>query len=200
MTDNTLATVGTPFALRALVPVSVGCLTVNLYPVIDHTMLVHERAHAFQLHKTALASQALDLRVMLNALGDQLKLSTSAKGIIKEWFWFFQDCWFDFCLLQILSFHNDAGSQVNNTTTDADPAVLLPVQNSTLNECRKAIKFVCVQLTLNYRQLANVNPPGPPVLKATYYIKLPLSLHGLTNSNNHIIAFLRSVVPMTSVC
>ncbi len=31
--------------------------------------------------------------------------------------------------------------------------------------------------------LANVNPPGPTGLQATYYIKLPLTLHALVNGN-----------------
>jgi hypothetical protein len=127
---------------------------------------------------------------MLDALGAQLNLSVSVEGMIVEWLWFFQDSWFNFRLLHILSFHNNAGGQVNDTTTDADPAVLLPVQNGTLDECRKAIKFVCVQVTLNYRQLVNVNPPGPTVLKATYCIKLLLSLHGLTNGKNQHYSLL----------
>jgi hypothetical protein len=114
----------------------------NLYPVIDTTMLVHERAHTFQINKTALSLQALNLRVMLDALGAQLTLSASVKGMIKEWLQFFQDSWFDFSLLQILSFHNDADGQVNDTTTVADPAILLPLQDGLVNDCRKAIKFV----------------------------------------------------------
>jgi hypothetical protein len=191
MIDNTQATVGTPFAPWALVPVLVGRATVNLHPIINHTMMVHECAHAFQVNKTALATQALNLRVMLNALGAQLNLNASVEGMIEEWLWFFQDSWFDFHLLQILSFlHNNAGGQVDDTLTNANPAVLLPVQNGTLDECHKAIKLVCVQLTLNYRQLANVNPPGPTVLKATFYIELPLSLHGLTNGNNQRYSLL----------
>ena len=66
---------------------------------------------------------------MLDALRAQLNLSASVKGRIKEWLWFFQDSWFDFSLLQILSFHNNAGGQVNDTTTAADPAILLPLQD-----------------------------------------------------------------------
>jgi hypothetical protein len=73
---------------------------------------------------------------------------------------------------------------------DANPAVLLPVQNGILDECRKTIKFICVQLTLNYQQLANVNPPRPTVLKALYYIELALFLHGLTNGNNQHYSLL----------
>jgi hypothetical protein len=108
--------------------------------------------------------QALNLRVMLDALGAQLNLSASVEGMIKEWLWFFQDSWFDFSLLQILSFYNDTGGQVNNTMTVTNPAILLPLQDGPINDCHKAIKFVRVQLNLNYAALANVNPPGPTVL------------------------------------
>ncbi len=38
-----------------------------------------------------------------------------------------------------------------------------------------------MQLNLNYAALANVNLPGPMVLRATYYIKLPLTLRALVN-------------------
>ncbi len=40
-----------------------------------------------------------------------------------------------------------------------------------------------MQLNLNYAALANVNPPGPTVLRATYYIELPLHLRALVNGN-----------------
>ncbi len=45
-----------------------------------------------------------------------------------------------------------------------NPAILLPLQDGPINDCHKAIKFVQVQLNLNYAVLANVNPPGPTVL------------------------------------
>jgi hypothetical protein len=64
---------------------------VNFYPIINTTLLVHERAHAFQINKTALSLQALNLPVMLDTLGAQLNLSASIEGMIKEWLWFFQD-------------------------------------------------------------------------------------------------------------
>ena len=181
MTDATQAVVGTSFAPKTLVPVSVGRTTVNLYPVVDTTMQVHERAHAFQINKTALSLQAIELRVMLDALGAQLNLSASVEGMIEEWLRFFQDSWFDFSLLQILSFHNNAGGQVNDTTTATDRAILLPLQEWPIADCRKPIKFVQVQLNLNYAVLANVNPPSPAVLRATYYIELLLTLCALTN-------------------
>jgi hypothetical protein len=54
-------------------------------------MLVQECMHALQINKTALLLQALNLHVMLDALGAQLNLSASIEGMIKEWLWFFQD-------------------------------------------------------------------------------------------------------------
>ncbi len=142
MTDAAQAIVGTSFAPKTLVPVSVGRTTVNLYPVVDTMMLVHECTHAFQINKTALLLQALNLRVMLDALGAQLNLNASVKGMIEEWLWISQDSWFDFSLLQILSFHNNAGGQVNDTMTVANPAIFLPLQDGPINHCCKAIKFV----------------------------------------------------------
>jgi hypothetical protein len=178
---NAHAVASTLFALRELVPVSGGRTTVNLYPIIVHTMMVHKRAHAFQINKTAFTLQALDLRILLNALGAQLNLSASVKGMIEEWLWFFQDSWFDFQRLQILSLHNDAGGQVNNTTTAAKPVILLPVIYGALNMCCKAIKFVRVQLNLDYCGLANSNLPGPTILCAMYYNKLPQTLRVLVS-------------------
>jgi hypothetical protein len=80
MTDAAQAVVGTSFAPKTLVLVSVGCTTVNFYPIINTTLLVHEHAHAFQINKTALSLQALDLCVMLDALGAQHNLSASVKA------------------------------------------------------------------------------------------------------------------------
>jgi hypothetical protein len=65
MTDTKLPALhGTPFAPRALVPVAVGCTLVNLYAIIDPSMHVEERAHAFQNNKTALASTPVNLKAL----------------------------------------------------------------------------------------------------------------------------------------
>ncbi len=111
MTDSKLPTLhDTLFASRALVPVSVGRTTVNLYPVINPSMPVEERAHAFQVNKTALASAPIDLRVQLDALGQQLNLAATVNGVHDDWLRFcFQDSWCDLSHLTILSFHNDMG-------------------------------------------------------------------------------------------
>ena len=55
MTNATIEPVaGAQFTPRTLVAVCVGSNTVNLYPGVDKTMEVHERAHAFQANKSAL--------------------------------------------------------------------------------------------------------------------------------------------------
>ncbi len=179
------AVAGTPFAPRALVPVSDGRTTVNLYPVIDYTMMVQERARAFQINKTALLSQALDLCVMLNALGQKLNISASVKGMIKEWLRYFQDSPSDFQRFQLLSFHNDAGDQINNTSMPDYPAILWPAINGTYNRRHKAIKFVPVQLTLDFISLFNVVPPGHTVLHSTFYIELPQTSIALVNGRGN---------------
>ncbi len=72
---------GSPFAPQALVPVAVGCTSVNLYSIIDPGMHVEERAHAFQINKTALASTPVNLRVQLDVLGQQLNLAATVDGV-----------------------------------------------------------------------------------------------------------------------
>jgi hypothetical protein len=146
-------------------------------------MMVHKRVYAFQINKTALSSQALNLHLMLDALGQQLNLNASVEGMIKEWLWYFQDSWVDFHHLQLLSFHIDAGKEVNDTYSAADPTILLPLINGALNMCRKAIKLVRVQLTLDFTPLVNFVLPGPTVLRSTFYIELPQTSVGLVNDS-----------------
>ncbi len=117
-------TPGTPFAPHALVPITIGRATVNLYLVIDQTMLPHKWAHTFHINKMALSSQSIDLHVQLDAFGHQLNLSATVDGVINNWFHHFYDRWFDFSRLIILSFHDTKGNQVNDSTEGGDPLVL----------------------------------------------------------------------------
>ena len=87
MTDATprATSSGGPFAPRALVPINVGRVTLNLYPIIDQSMATHEQAHAFHINKTALSSQNINLCIQIDALGHQLNLSATVKGVITDW-------------------------------------------------------------------------------------------------------------------
>ena len=172
---------GGPFIPRALVPVHVGRSTVNLYPIIDTSMATHERAHTYHINKTALLSQNIDLRVQLDALGHQLNLSATVEGVINDWLRYFYDRWCDFSVLQILSFHNTKGDEVIDTTDATDPSILLPVIDGVYAACRKNVKFVRVQLSVNFANLVTAMNPGPTTLRIEYFIELPQTTRQMTN-------------------
>ncbi len=87
MPDSPAAgSMGTSFAPRALVPVRIGAFTIMLYPVVNPSMLPHDRAHAFHYNKTALAAQNIDLWLQLDALGTQLNLIATVDDTINDWF------------------------------------------------------------------------------------------------------------------
>jgi len=165
---------GTPFTPRALVPIAVSRTLVNLYAIIDPGMHVEERAHAFQINKTALASAPVNLQVQLDARGQQLNLAATVDGVRDDWLCFFHDSWCDLSRLAILNFHNDAGAQINDTTTAANTAILLPVIDGVLTNCSKSnVRFVRVQITLDLRPLVSVDPPGLTTLRVEYYCHRP---------------------------
>ena len=183
MTDATprATSSGGPFAPRALVPINVGQATVILYPIIDQSMATHEQAHAFHINKTALSLQNINLHVQLDALGHQLNLSATVEGVITDWLWYFYDRWCNFTQLQILSFHNTKGDEVNDTTDAIDSSILLPVIDGTYVTCRKNVKFVHAQLSVNFIDFVTINNPGPTNLRSEYVIKLSQTTRQLTN-------------------
>jgi hypothetical protein len=126
-------------------------------------------------------SQYIDLRVQLDALGHQLNLSATVEGVINDWLRYFYDRWCNFQALQILSFHNTRGDKVNDTTTAADPLILLPVINGALNTCHKNVKFVRIQLFVNFGDLVTIANPGPTTLRIEYFIELPQTTRQMTN-------------------
>jgi hypothetical protein len=133
-----------------------------------------EHAHAFQIYKTTLTTPGIDRQMMLDTLGAQLNLSAIVNSILGNWQCHFRRNWSNFVSLTILLFNNDAGKQVNDTTTAANLAVLLPVQDGPVsNCCKKQIRFVCVQLNLDFASLITLDPLGITALRIEYYIELP---------------------------
>jgi hypothetical protein len=167
------------------VPITVGWATVNLYWVINQTLLPHKCAHTFHIDKTALSSQSIDLRIQLDAFGHQLNLSAMVDGVINNWVRHFYDRWFNFSRLIILSFHDTKGDQVNDSTEGGDPSVLLPMVDGAVGTCRKIVKFVCVQLSVDFIDLVTVNNTGPTTLRIKYYIELPQSTCQMMNGNGN---------------
>jgi hypothetical protein len=69
----------------------------------------------------------------------------------------------------------------------SDPFILKSVKDSKRDECRSTrIKFVRVQLELDYSDLAIPAGPAAPntVLWGEYYIQLPQNTKDLTNNKN----------------
>jgi hypothetical protein len=110
-------------------------MTLKLYLVLDLTMKPPECAHAFQTNKTALPAPCIDCHFMLNTTGTQLNLSTIADSVLGNWNHHFCCNWCNLANLTILSYHNDGGPLVNNTTTANNSAILLPVIDGPTTAC-----------------------------------------------------------------
>ena len=104
---------------------------------------------------------------------------------INNWLRYFYDRWCDFQTLQILSFHNPKGGKVNDSTDTADLSILLPVVNGGLNTCRKNVKFVRVQLSVNFVDLVTAVNPGPTTLRIKYFIELPQTTRQMINERGN---------------
>jgi hypothetical protein len=99
-----------------------------------------------------------------------------------DWLQFFHDSWCDFSRLAILSFHNNAGDQINDTMLAANTAILLPVIDGAIaNCCWPDVKFVRVQISLDFCALVNVEPPGLTTLQVEYYVELPQMSRAMVN-------------------
>ena len=84
--------------------------------------------------------------------------------VVNDWLQYIQDSWYGFNRLLILSFHSINEDIVVDTTTATNQTILLPVIDGNIAACRKQdIKFVCVQLSLDFVVLMNVNA-GPMTL------------------------------------
>jgi len=68
------------FVPRNLVSIRVGRLYASVYPNVEPTMPIHERAHAFQVIKSALESLPVDTRLILEAIGTQLNCNSQVDG------------------------------------------------------------------------------------------------------------------------
>ena len=66
---------------------------------------------------------------------------------------------------------------MTDTTSPTDPTILLPVQDGNVADSRKqGVKFVRVQLRLDFSSLANASvTTGSCILSEEYYIELPQS-------------------------
>lgn len=141
------------FVPRPLVVVQVGRLQVSLYPVVDPSMPVFERAHAFQVVKSALEALSIDKRQLLDALGAQLNCSAIVDGLVHDWRYLFDSTWFDFT----------DGAVANCRQAD--------------------VRFVRITSNVDFSSLVRLPNYGPAVLRVGFYIELPQTTVGMTNGN-----------------
>jgi hypothetical protein len=173
------------FVPEQLVPVSVGCYQVNLYPKLHPTASVVVHAHAYQICKSALGALNIDICILFDALGLQLNCMATNDGLIYDFTQVYEEGWFNPANLQVLSFHDSAWAIINNTTITSNPTVLLPVINGLVaNRCQQDVRYVRVQLSLDFANLLGLRHVGATVLKLMYYIKLPQTSVNMTNGTN----------------
>ncbi len=158
------------------VGVPIGRMTVKLYPKITAAMPVYERAHAFQVNKSALKDLPTNFWLVIDAFGTQLNSSSTVEGILSNWRRFFSKRWIDFSYLTILSFHQLNGNRIDNTTTAGDSAILLPVVDGAYaNCCQQDVRFVQVQCNLDFADLTTTD---------TYPVSTILRVYGITSRHS----------------
>jgi hypothetical protein len=148
--------------------------SVSLYPKVDASMSDPKKAMAFQQNKTALASAELDQKARILAMADRLDLMLTAESSLADWERKLRNNWANFANLTILSWQSGNGNIINNTVTAADASILLPVQNGAANTCRApGVKFVRVQLALNYADLNRIDPAPNTTLRGNIIFSFP---------------------------
>ena len=142
-----------------------------------------EKAMAFQQNKMALALADLDQKARILALADCLDLMLTAESSLANWERKLRHNWANFTNLSILSWHGANGGVINTTSTAADASILLPVQDGATTACRTSgVKFVRVQLALDYADLNWIDPVPNTTLCREYYIQLPQDTVDLVNA------------------
>ena len=85
----------------------------------------------------ALEPLPIDTCLTLNGIGAQLNCAAIIGKLMFDRKNCFDKNWFDLANLIIQSIHNSAGALLNNTTTVADPTILMPVQDGAAANYRK---------------------------------------------------------------
>jgi len=105
--------------------ISIGKISVLLYPKVDASMSDPEKAMAFQQNKTALASAELNQKARILALVDQLDLMLTVESSLADWERKLRRNWANYANLSILSWHSENGNLIDNIVTAVDASILL---------------------------------------------------------------------------
>jgi hypothetical protein len=161
------------FVPHNLVQVQVVRLSAFVYPKIEPCMPVFERAHAFQVVKSALELLPIDTCLILNAIGTQLNCSAIVDSLMFNWQSLFDSAWYNFCNLSIVTFHDSGGAEIKTTTTTGNVATLLPIQDGTKALCcQKDVCLVHIMCNVDFSRLITVPNYRPMVLCIGFYLEL----------------------------
>ncbi len=154
-----------------------------LYPLIDETMKIEERAHAFHVNKSALRLSRLPIHSYLDALGNQLGTTTTIEGKKFDFQHEFDANWANPANLTVISFHSSTGAIMNDAHVANNPSILKPVQNGAVADCRPDdVRFVRVSCSIDFVDLITVAAPGAStVLRTSFYIELPQTTVAMNN-------------------
>ena len=94
-----------------------------------------EKALAFQHNRTALAGADLDQHARILTLADQMNLMLMAEAGLADWECKLSKNWSNFQYLQILLWHDEKGTRINNTAIPGNSSILLPVQEGNIVDC-----------------------------------------------------------------
>lgn len=166
------------FTPKELVQVKSGKYTFHLYPRVETSMPSHERAHAFHVNYNTLTQQHVDKRTMIDVFGNQLNIVATVTGCRAEFMRHFDVNAWNFQNLEIISFHNSAGTAIPDATVDGDPQVLKDVGAGVADADRRPadVRYVLLKCTLNFQPLMEGMTDQPsinPVLRVQYYAELP---------------------------
>jgi hypothetical protein len=107
--------------------------------------------------------------LILDAITTQLNCLAIINGLMFNLCNSFDNNWFNFSNRGIQSFHNLAGAQNQQPTTNASPFVLMPVKNGPVVTCLKPnIRFLHVQCSTNFALLVTIPNAGPAILHTNY--------------------------------
>mmetsp|Transcript_34260 Transcript_34260/g.74141 ORF Transcript_34260/g.74141 Transcript_34260/m.74141 type:complete len:298 (+) Transcript_34260:318-1211(+) len=163
------------FTPKETVTISVGQYHAQVYVKVTPDMLDFERSFAFHQTVSALKLLPIDPQLLLDTLGNQLNVSMVVDGIKFDWLNYYRKNWYNMAHLTLLSFHNSAGTIMNNATIAGNAHVLKPIQDGLLNDCRPPdVRFVRTKLSLDYRPLMHKDQDNH-TLEATFYVELPQS-------------------------
>lgn len=108
----------------------------------------------------------------------QLNSTTITNGLKFDFHEFSKDHWLSMSCLSILSFHNLAGTIMNNTMIPLDPSILNLIGNGSINaSCPADTKYSPLQITWTFESSALLLPFWTMLFFAQSIFSIPQSVH-----------------------